>query len=118
MDYAETLEALCPPVNARYGAPLGRQDDEGGLLSVLSASDPAIRLIEIPIDDQGYDPGGAYWGLGEPLFGYRVVVDEDEGFGFIRAPSREAAEGVLTELCPDGPGFEWLENDVCPRPSR
>lgn len=52
-------------VDGRYGAPMGRPDDEG---------DPdytgRLTLRRVPLDD-GYDGGGAYWGSrlnGESLF--------------------------------------------------
>ena len=49
----------------------------------------SVRLFRLPIDSGGYDPGGAYWGIGGPL--YCAVDDEGEFRRFMRAGSREEA---------------------------
>jgi hypothetical protein len=74
---------LTPRVNCQYGAPLGRHTS-GGI--------PAGRfyLKRIPLDSGGYDPGGAYWGLGMPLYGYADSEGAIEDF--IRAESRNHAK--------------------------
>lgn len=82
-----------PPVNARYGAPMGRQSD---VLSALQIIGEVVTLRLIPIDAGGYDAGGAYWGADEPLYYWSVTIEEgdarDECAGFFRAASRAAAE--------------------------
>lgn len=50
----------CPPVNARYGAPMGRHTGP----DYLETGAGPLRLVRIPLDSGGYDRGGAYWGLG------------------------------------------------------
>ena len=65
-----------------YGAPMGR----------LEWRDPPVpgrvRVFRVPINSGGYDRGGAYWGLGEPLY----CATDGEGFRtFTRAPDRTAA---------------------------
>jgi len=52
-----------PKVCCRYGAPMGRHtgpQPEG--------DGDKWRLQRVPIDAGGYDPGGAYWGLGGALY--------------------------------------------------
>jgi hypothetical protein len=51
--------ALLYDVDVEYGAPMGRP-------SILSNKIPECRRI-VRVDD-GYDKGGAYWGIGEPLY--------------------------------------------------
>ena len=57
---------LCPNVNACCGAPMGR--DNFWDLSDTAIPD-GVRHGDclIPINSQGYDAGGAYWGVGETL---------------------------------------------------
>lgn len=52
-----------PPVDCREGAPMGRR-------STVTGTEPIgkVAVQRIPIDAGGYDEGGAYWGLGGPLF--------------------------------------------------
>ncbi len=68
-----------PKVNQVYGAPLGR-----------SSSAPAgkVRVFRVKIDSGGYDDGGAYWGIGQPLY---CALGTDGGRAFTRADSRLSA---------------------------
>ena len=68
-------------VNSRYGAPMGRHA-EGYLETRVKRF---IRLFRVRINSQGYDDGGAYWGIGEPLF---CATDYDGNRKFVRARSR------------------------------
>lgn len=72
------------PVDCRYGAPMGRST--WGIPEMCESH--SIRLFQVPITD-GYDPGGAYWGLGEPLW----CATDDEGCyrAFTRATTRALA---------------------------
>lgn len=67
-----------PDVSSRYGAPMGRRD---------ATLDWGARLYlrQVPIDSGGYDPGGAYWGLGQPLY----AIGDGEGWRFYRGKSRD-----------------------------
>ncbi len=52
-----------PPVNCSRGAPMGR----------FTGPEPCSdgdkwHLRKIRLDSGGYDPGGAYWGIGLPLY--------------------------------------------------
>ena len=68
-------------VNSRYGAPMGRRAN-GYLETRIKRH---VRLFRVRIDSQGYDDGGAYWGIGEPLF---CAIDDDGNRQFVRAASR------------------------------
>jgi hypothetical protein len=69
-------------VNCRYGAPLGRWTDH--------RAEPAgpIRLFKVRLDSGGYDDGGAYWGLGGPLY---CLTDDQDFRIFVRASDRRSA---------------------------
>jgi hypothetical protein len=53
-----------PNVASPYGAPMGR--------SILNPSGPlpekSVRLYRVRLDRGGYDDGGAYWGIGQPVY--------------------------------------------------
>lgn len=63
---------------------------------------PIVRLFEVRLDAGGYDNGGAYWGLGLPLY-CAVAPDTSESTqdaatdyrAFVRADNREAAQNLL-----------------------
>lgn len=66
-----------PDVSSRYGAPMGRPDrptafdltDSKGNRFALDFGAPRrFYLRRVPLDGGGYDAGGAYWGIGAPLF--------------------------------------------------
>lgn len=81
-----------PAVNCRYGAPMGRpsrnQDCAG-----------KVSLRRVPINSGGYDPGGAYWGIGQPLW---WAGDESGGLDiFFRASTRAAAKAHVREQWAD-----------------
>ena len=49
----------------------------------------SVSVFRVRLDSGGYDDGGAYWGIGKPLFCAR---DDDETFRlFVRATSRAEA---------------------------
>lgn len=79
-----------PDVNCQYGAPLGRHTGPDYLETC--AGPLYLRLIRL--DRGGYDAGGAYWGLGQPLF---HVEDQDGNSQFLRAASREDAKARIVE---------------------
>lgn len=60
--YRYKYRSIITKCDCKYGAPMGR----------CSIGEKPIKgtiyTYEIPIDFQGYDRGGAYWGLGSPLF--------------------------------------------------
>lgn len=82
------------PVNSAYGAPMGRH----GRGHNVEAESP-LYLRRVRLDAGGYDPGGAYWGVGVPLFEY--FDNEWSIVGFLRAADREAAKRAIREDRPD-----------------
>lgn len=92
-----------PEVSTRYGAPMGRKSDHlSGL--IIEPKDPPFTLRRIRLDRGGYDGGGAYWGLGAPLFWWAVTITEDgatdECSGFLRARDRDDAKRLIIALHP------------------
>jgi hypothetical protein len=75
-------------VSSKYGAPMGRW--EGG--HPESLADRTVRVFRVPICAQGYDSGGAYWGIGAPLY---CATDQEEYTRYIRAADRESAIQAL-----------------------
>jgi hypothetical protein len=79
-----------PKVNSTYGAPMGRHTGP----NYLEVTAGRLTLRRIRINAGGYDSGGAYWGLGQPLW---YVEDVDGNSQFIRARDREAAKAHIRE---------------------
>ncbi len=76
------------------GASLGRSDKHG-----FPAVSYKVSLQRIRLDRGGYDSGGAYWGIGQPLYWARV--EGPAGFEmFFRASSRDAAKAIVRERYP------------------
>ncbi|MBR8043386.1 hypothetical protein KDW40_02245 [Burkholderia cenocepacia] len=101
------LHGRLKDVSSRYGAPMGRPCQH------LSA-DARLQLVvhECPIDSQGYDEGGAYWGVsGKSL--WRACAED--GFAcFVRAADRRAAIAEIRGMYPnatilDVPFDRWIE---------
>jgi hypothetical protein len=77
--YAAPIEPAAPPLSAvgtRYGAPMGRDSYHG------EPGEPATAT-RVTLDAGGYDAGGAYWGIGQPL--YRITATDGTALRFIRA---------------------------------
>lgn len=82
-----------PKVNCAYGAPMGRHGSAG------AANGEKLYLRRVPINNGGYDAGGAYWGLGAPLW-FWSNADGDRS-GYFRAASRGAAKDHLANQWDD-----------------
>lgn len=73
------------PVDCSRGAPMGRRE--------WRADEPipfrSVRVFRVRLDSGGFDDGGAYWGIGRPLY----CIKDDAGLSraFIRADSRADA---------------------------
>lgn len=82
------------PVNSRYGAPMGRRD--------FPTVEPVkMRLVPVPMVDGCYDPGGAYWGAGVPLWAsWGHDPDGDAVTVYVRAWNRGKAKLAVIEECP------------------
>jgi hypothetical protein len=74
----------------QYGASIGRGYNH-------QQTDGRVRLFRVRLDSGGYDPGGAYWGLGGPLY----CADGDDFREYLRASDREDARAQLLEKFPD-----------------
>lgn len=57
-----------------------------------------VSLRRVRLDSGGYDNGGAYWGIGTPL--YWAASDGGEVDMWFRASDRHAAKGVVREKHP------------------
>ena len=83
-------------VDTSRGAPMGRSCDP------ITANIRKVRVHRVKMSSCGaYDEGGAYWGVGTPL--YRAVWGHESGFiceSFVRANSREEAVRAF-ELNPE-----------------
>lgn len=55
-------------------------------------------LVRIKINDQGYDSGGCYFGVGDPLYWYAMPDGKAYINGHVRAKDREAAKAAVREL--------------------
>jgi hypothetical protein len=93
-----------PDVSSKYGAPMGRADKHvtidkpqfDGL--VYKPIAPKFSLRRIRLNGGGYDSGGAYWGIGTPLY----WADDGEGTErFLRARTRELAKTTIREEFPE-----------------
>lgn len=88
-----------PTVSARYGAPMGRTSHTD--LRDMPKR-PKFSLCRIRLNSGGYDSGGAYWGLGAPLY-YAAASRDDTGAliadRYFRASNRAAAKArILSEF--------------------
>tara|TARA_R110000824_G_scaffold242412_1_gene431111 strand:- start:547 stop:828 length:282 start_codon:yes stop_codon:yes gene_type:complete len=83
-------QSFIKPVSSKYGAPMGRHT--GPYHIDTSAK---VYLRKIPLDSGGYDKGGAYWGLGQPL--YEAIDHEGNGFIFRAGNRGEARCHVLQD---------------------
>ena len=75
------------------GASMGRPSSHPG-----DEPEGKLRLARMAIDSGGYDRGGAYWGLGQPIY----EAWDDNGFYWTgRCAGREAAKDMLRLDYPD-----------------
>lgn len=81
----------------KRGASLGRAT----VLGSPSHRDNRIlfHLRRVRLDQGGYDPGGAYWGIGSPLF--EAWDDGGEAYMTFRTGDREAAKEAVRGTYPN-----------------
>lgn len=86
-----------PQLNCKYGAPLGRS----GKLPADTKAPIKLHLVRVRLDSGGYDRGGAYWGLGRPLY-WATDTDADSYTVdvFLRADNRAAAKAEVQRQIP------------------
>lgn len=73
------------------GAAMGRSS---GASTVSQLPDRSVYLSRVKLDSGGYDEGGAYWGIGKPLY-CAYSDDYCEYCEYVRADSREDAASQL-----------------------
>lgn len=86
-------------VHSKYGAPMGRDYQDGAPVGRMS-------LVRVRINSGGYDDGGAYWGIGQPLYCATDSSDETEIRVFVRAPDRQTAKSLVRARCPGAKFFK------------
>ena len=57
-----------------------------------------FRLVRCPLDSGGYDRGGAYWGIGTPLYYYEGPLSDISGY--VRGRTREHAKQEVRAIHP------------------
>lgn len=69
-----TIDKIITKCNCQYGAPMGRSGV--GSMAQLEQSGYVGRIYDcaVPLDNGGYDKGGAYWGIPSNL---RVEYTKD-----------------------------------------
>ena len=76
-----------PPVNGKYGAPMGRRSDNPANLQDLKR----LHARHQGGRGDGYDRGGAYWGTPSNVWGVWGWVDGEVCCVYVRAWSRDDA---------------------------
>jgi len=94
-----------PEVCTEFGAPMGRRERWPPF-----AVDGVITICQIAIDSEGYDSGGAYWGIPNNL--YHCTNDESELSVFYRGRSLDHIKEKLLKLFPQATFIEVLDLDV------
>lgn len=80
-----------PSVDSSCGAPFGRAASCPGV-----APEGKVRLFRVNLDSGGYDDGGAYWGIGTPLYcAWGTAKDGAFYRRFTRALTRYGAAQLL-----------------------
>jgi hypothetical protein len=75
------------PGATHYGAQMGRSPLPEHKLPFDTAD--KLRLHRVYLDSGGYDKGGAYWGIGLPLY---YAEDQAGRFRYLRAEDRADAK--------------------------
>ena len=88
------MQTFITPVSCKYGAPMGRYTGP----DYLDESAGKIYLRRVYINSGGYDAGGAYWGLGAPLW---EAQDQDGNGRIFRARDRDGAKADILADSPD-----------------
>jgi len=91
------MQSFITPVSSRYGAPMGRHTGP----DFLDVDAGRLYLRRVPLNSGGYDAGGAYWGLGSPLW---ECQDQDGNGRVFRARDRAAAKAAVAA---DFPGAQF-----------
>ncbi len=83
-----------------YGASMGRHN------TITETESPIkFKLYQVRLDSGGYDNGGAYWGIGQPLYhAYGEGVRDDQEL-FLRADNRNDAKKYIRGIYPNARFF-------------
>jgi hypothetical protein len=94
------ISELEPGAN-RYGAQLGRAGSQGD-------PDTSARfyLQRVHLDSGGYDSGGAYWGLGSPLYRFESADGEASGYFRVERADVSAAFAARGGVRIGEPGYD------------
>lgn len=79
---------VTPKVDGKCGSPLGRANCKGFGINRNRAS---YSVHRVRVDRVGYDKGGAYWGLGLPVY---AVQDGAGNIAYVRAETERAAINI------------------------
>lgn len=79
-----------PDVSSRYGSPMGRRGDNPADLE-------GVKRLHARRQGggDGYDKGGAYWGLPSNVWGVWAWLEGQAVCTYVRAPSRSAALSMV-----------------------
>jgi hypothetical protein len=83
-----------PKVDCKYGAPMGRVSR---CTDHLYAGKLHLRQMHL---NQGYDNGGAYWGMPSDMWRAWADGAEEEQVMYTRAQTREEAKMVVGAVFP------------------
>jgi hypothetical protein len=95
MSYKAHYSKAC----SQYGASMGRRN-----VHVVEDrhADFRVHLVRVPLDQGGYDPGGAYWGGGRDIPRlYRYETDDGTIEAYVRAWDREEAKREIQKRYPN-----------------
>lgn len=84
-----------PDVSCKYGAPMGRASHNDWTVNENAGP---FRLVRCPLDSGGYDRGGAYWGIGTPLYYYEGPLTDISGY--VRGRTRDQAKAEVRAIHP------------------
>lgn len=92
------VSKLCPMTASKYGATMGRRAWGRDLRGVTGP----FWIRKIKLTGDGYDPGGAYWGIrpdGKSLYGY--LSADGNVSGFVDAANPKEALAALRLIHPN-----------------
>ena len=86
-----------PKAYSAAGSSMGRGSD----WPERDAEPRRVKVWKIRINSQGYDDGGAYWGIGSPLYCCEFEDDEFVRTQYVRARHRDAAKEIVRQTIPN-----------------
>lgn len=86
-----------PKVDCSRGAPMGRPQSFSERVAEVVADTGPFYLRRVRLNSGGYDCGGAYWGVGAPLYYYEGASGMS---GYTRGRTRDDAKRSIRQVCP------------------